>query len=85
LGSDSVQFGEVTLCSFVDTLLFVTGNMQPDVMSYSSFYDLVAMMDAVVDPQQESMSFHLKNEYEARRSDYTSVQEASVVSRLVVQ
>ena len=76
LGSDSVQFGEVALCSFADTLLFVTGNMQPDVMSYSYFYDLVALMDAVVDPQQ-SMGSHLKNEYEARRSDYTYVQEAS--------
>ena len=76
LGSDSIGYGETTLGSYDDTLLFVTSAMDSEVMSYSFFYDLVALIDAVTD-LQTNVSAHLKNEYEAQRSDYSSVMKAS--------
>ena len=76
LGSDSIVFEEMTLSSYSDTLLFVTSTMDSEVMSDSFYYYMVALMDAVMDPQKE-VSAHLKNEYEAKRSDYLLVMEAS--------
>jgi hypothetical protein len=76
LGSDSVTFGETTLSSYADTLLFVTSAMDSETCSYGFFYDMVALMEAVVDPQTD-MSTHLKNEFESQRTNYSSVMEAS--------
>jgi len=79
LGSDSIGFGETTLGSYGDTLLFVTSSMDSEVMSYSFFYDLVTLMDAATDPQTD-VSVHLKNEYETQHSNYSSVMEASTTA-----
>ena len=76
LGAESITFGDITLSSCADTLLFITDAMAPDIMSYSYNYDLMALLDAVVDPNK-GFDQQIKEEFEAKRAEYTSVREAT--------
>ena len=49
LGADLVKFGNVDLKSLADTYIFVKNTMPGDKMTFGYFYDMVAMLDSIMD------------------------------------
>jgi len=49
LGSDCVKFGSVNLRSLADTFIFVNTKMTEVNTLFGCFFDLVALMDSVMD------------------------------------
>jgi hypothetical protein len=79
LGSDSVQFGSVNLKSLADTYLFVNSEMTESNTSFGCFFDLVALMDSVMD-SGTGMTEYLKNSSDSRKIDHNTVAEARTAS-----
>ena len=79
LGSDCVKFGSVNLRSLADTYIFVNTEMTEANTSFGCFFDLVALMDSVMD-SGTGMSEFLKNSADSRKIDHKSVAEARTCS-----
>jgi len=75
LGSDCVKFGSVNLRSLADTFIFVNTKMTEVNTSFGCFFDLVALMDSVMD-SGTGMSEFLKKSADSRKIDHKSVAEA---------
>jgi len=57
LGADLVKFGNVDLKLLADTYVFVKTMMPCDKMTFGCFYDMVAMLDSIMDGDAELLVF----------------------------
>ena len=75
VGAQTLKFGPITLKSLVDTELFVNDHVPS--FSYGCFFDLVALLDSLRDTTTTEKSF-LESEYNAQKTKFVSVDEASI-------
>ena len=74
VGAQTLRFGPITLKSLVDTELFVNDHVPS--FSYGCYFDLVALLDSLWDTSTTEKSF-LESEYNAQKTKFVSVDEAS--------
>ena len=74
VGAQTLKFGNITLKSLVDCELFVNDHIPS--FSYGCFFDLVALLDSLRDTTTTEKSF-LESEYNAQKTKFVSVDEAS--------
>jgi len=79
LGADLVKFGNVDLKSLVDTYVFVKTKMPGDKMTFGCFYDMVAMLDSLMDSNAE-LSVFVKTGADASKSMYKNAAESRTKS-----
>jgi len=79
LGADLVKFGNVDLKSLADTYIFVKTKMPGDEMTFGCFYDMVAMLDSLMDGDAE-LSVFVKTGADANKSMYKNAAESRTSS-----
>jgi len=79
LGADLVKFGNVDLESLVDTYVFVKTKMPGDQMTFGCFYDMVAMLDSLMDSDAE-LSVSVKTGADDSKSMYKNAAESRTSS-----
>jgi len=79
LGADLVKFGNVDLKSLADTYVFVKTKMQGDKMTFGCFYDMVAMLDSIMDGDAE-VSVFVKTAADASKKMYKNAAETRTSS-----
>ena len=79
LGADLVKFGNVDLKSLADTYVWVQTTMPGDEMTYGCFFDLVALLDSLMDSDQD-LDVYLKTGADSSKSLYHTTAEARTSS-----
>ena len=74
VGAQTIKFGNISLQSLADAELFV--NDKVPSFSYGCFFDLVALLDSLRDTTTTEKSY-LESEYNAQKTKFVSVDEAS--------
>ena len=79
LGADLVKFGNVDLKSLADTYVWVQTTMPGDEMTYGCFFDMVALLDSLMDSDQD-LDVYLKTGADSSKSLYHTTAEARTSS-----
>jgi hypothetical protein len=79
LGADLVKFGNVDLKSLADTYVWVQTTMPGDEMTYGCFYDLVALLDSLMDSDTD-LDVYLKTGADSSKSLFHTTGEARTSS-----
>jgi hypothetical protein len=74
LGQTFLDFGNITLKSYADTVLFVRDNVKTN--SFGCFFDLVALMNSPRDTQIDEKTY-LESLYNAQKTKFVSIAEVS--------
>jgi len=82
LGADLVKFGNVDLKSLADTSVFVKTKMPGDKMTFGCFYDMVAMLDYLMDSDAK-LSVFVKTGADASKSMYKNATESHTSSSFI--
>jgi len=75
LGADLVKFGNIDLKSLAATYVFMKTTMSGDKMTFGCFYDMVAMLDSLMDSDTE-LSVFVKMAADASKGLYKNVAES---------
>jgi hypothetical protein len=74
LGQTFLDFGNITLKSYADTVLFVKDNIKTN--SFGCYFDLVALMNSPRDTQIDEKTY-LESLYNAQKTKFVSIAEVS--------
>jgi len=79
LGADLVKFGNVDLKSLADTYVRVQTTMPGDTMTFGCFYDMVALLDSLMDTDTD-LDVYLKTGADSSKALYHTTAESRTSS-----